>query len=88
MKKVATVLFLILSINAQQNDILKSKYHKLTFPYDIFILEGWCINYQEEPLVSLKKPINAMEKKLDKNLQWRKYVNKKSKEYFKAIYQK
>ena len=29
-----------------------------------------------------------MEKKLDKNLQWRKYVNKKSKEYFKAIYQK
>lgn len=95
LKKVLKVFFskkkqtyLLPQFSKAEDDILKSKYHKLTFPYDIFILEGWCINYQGEPLVSLKKPINAMEKKLDKNLQWRKYVNKKSKEYFKAIYQK
>lgn len=80
--------YLLPRFSKAEDDILKSKYHKLTFPYDIFILEGWCINYQGEPLISLKKPVNAMEKRLDKNLQWRKYANRKSKEYFKAIYQK
>jgi D-glycerate 3-kinase len=81
-------IYLLPKFSKAEDDILKSQYHKLTFPYDIFILEGWCINYPGEPLATLKKPINSMEKECDKNLQWRKYVNKKSKEYFKAIYQK
>ena len=71
-----------------EDDLLKSKYHLLKFPYDVFILEGWCINYQGEQSSTLKQPVNSMEKNFDQNLQWRKYVNKKSKEYFKAIYSK
>jgi len=71
-----------------EDDLLKSEFNNLVFPYDIFILEGWCINYQGEGITSLKKPINLMEKRFDQNMKWRKYVNKKSKEYFKEIYKK
>ncbi len=71
-----------------EDDIVNSRFHHLQFPYDVFILEGWCINYQGENNTSLKKPINSMEKKFDQNMKWRNYVNKKSKEYFKTIYKK
>ena len=71
-----------------EDDLLPSQFHLLQFPYDFFILEGWCINYQGEKLVTLKKPVNSMEQKHDQKLQWRKFVNKKSKEYFKTIYSK
>jgi len=71
-----------------EDDLLPSQFHLLQFPYDVFILEGWCINYQGENLATLKKPINSMEQKHDQKLQWRKFVNKKSKEYFKTIYSK
>ncbi len=69
-----------------EDDLLNTKFHLLKFPYDIFILEGWCVNYKGEKVNSLKKPINQLEKLFDQSLRWRKYVNIKSKEYFKKIY--
>ena len=70
------------------DNLLKAKFHNLQFPYDIFILEGWCINYRGECQSALQNPINSMEKNHDQSLKWRKFVNKKSKEYFKNIYKK
>lgn len=80
--------YLLPRFSKAEDDILKNKFHRLQFPYDIFILEGWCINYQGEKFESLNKPINRMEKKFDANLAWRTYMNKKSKEYFRTIYAK
>ena len=71
-----------------EDDLLKAQFHNLQFPYDVFILEGWCINYQGESQSTLQKPVNSMEKNHDQSLKWRKFVNKKSKEYFKNIYKK
>ena len=42
------------------DDILNSKSLNLTFPYDVFILEGWCIGYRGSTQNKLKKPINNL----------------------------
>ena len=68
------------------DDILNSKSLNLTFPYDVFILEGWCIGYRGSTQNKLKKPINNLERKFDKNFKWRNYVNKMSKKYEVSIY--
>jgi D-glycerate 3-kinase len=70
------------------DDILKSKFIDLKFPYDVFILEGWCVGYQGSSNNKLQKPINKMEKDLDPKLNWRKYVNEMSKKYNISIYKK
>tara|TARA_B100001027_G_scaffold215331_1_gene189066 strand:- start:4420 stop:5226 length:807 start_codon:yes stop_codon:yes gene_type:complete len=70
------------------DDILKSKYIKLNFPYDVFILEGWCIGYPGLLFNELNKPINKIEKKFDAKLKWRRYVNIMSKKYNTYIYKK
>ena len=70
------------------DDILKSKFINIKFPYDIFILEGWCVGHQECDNLKINTPINDVEKFLDKNLKWRKYVNIMSKKYYTSIYKK
>lgn len=70
------------------DDILKSKFINLNFPYDVFILEGWCVGYQGSSISRLKKPVNQMERLLDKNLKWRNHVNQVSKKYASLIYKK
>ena len=71
-----------------EDDHLKSKFNILNFPYDVFILEGWCVNYPGEAKQTLCKPINKLEKNQDISLKWRNYVNNQSKIYFKSIYKK
>lgn len=70
------------------DDVLQSKFVNIYFPYDIFLLEGWCAGYQGCNDQKLKKPINNMEKYLDKSLKWRSYANKMSKKYFLYVYSK
>ena len=70
------------------DDILKSKFINLNFPYDVFILEGWCVGYQGSSKLRLNKSVNQMEKLLDKTLKWRNYVNEMSKKYENLIYKK
>ena len=68
------------------DDIIKSKFINLKFPYDVFILEGWCVGYKGVAMKKLTKPVNAMERELDKHLKWRKHVNLMSKKYYSKIY--
>ena len=70
------------------DDILKSKFINIKFPYDIFILEGWCVGHKECDNLKINTPINDMEKFLDKSLKWRKYTNIMSKKYYTSIYKK
>tara|TARA_B100000575_G_scaffold293217_1_gene303900 strand:+ start:1659 stop:2474 length:816 start_codon:yes stop_codon:yes gene_type:complete len=70
------------------DDILMSKFMNISFPYDIFLLEGWCVGYQGSSNVKIKEPVNHMEKFLDKDFKWRKYANMMSKKYFLQVYKK
>ena len=53
---------------------------------EIVILEGWCVGSKHQSNSLLKKPVNNLEKKEDKNLIWRSYVNKKLKREYKKIF--
>ena len=71
------------------DDRLKKKYwHSVNEKPEIIIIEGWCMGAKPQSDSLLKKPINILEKNEDKELVWRKYVNKKLKEEYKKIFSK
>ena len=53
---------------------------------DIIIFEGWCVGARAEKNISLKKSINPLERKEDKNLRWRKYVNHQLQTKYKKLF--
>ena len=53
---------------------------------EIVILEGWCVGSKPQTNSLIKKPVNKLEKKEDKNLKWRKYVNEKLKSEYKKLF--
>ena len=53
----------------------KTKWQKIKDKPDIIIFEGWCVGTTHQSSIELKKPLNFIEKKYDKNLKWRKIVN-------------
>ena len=53
----------------------------------IVILEGWCIGAKPQPNSLIKKPVNFLEKKEDRNLVWRKYANDKLKKEYKKLFE-
>lgn len=55
--------------------VKKAKWYKLKNKPDVVIFEGWCVGAKAQVLKDLKKPINSLEKKSDKSMKWRKYVN-------------
>jgi len=70
-----------------EDDRLKKKYwFNIKQKPEIIILEGWCVGAKPQKNSLLKKPINILEKYEDKNLVWRKYVNKKLKKEYKKLF--
>ena len=55
---------------------------------DVIIFEGWCVGARAEKNISLKKSINPLERKEDKNLRWRKYVNAQLQSKYKKLFSK
>ena len=53
---------------------------------EIVILEGWCVGAKPQSNSLIKKPINTLEKHEDRDLIWRKYVNKKLKKEYKQLF--
>jgi len=69
------------------DDRLKKKYwFNIKERPEIVILEGWCVGAEPQSNSLIKKPINILEKYEDKNLIWRKYVNKKLKREYKKLF--
>ena len=54
---------------------------------EVIILEGWCVGAKPQSNFLIKNPINILEKKEDKNLTWRNYVNKKLKNEYKNFFE-
>ncbi len=55
---------------------------------DVIIFEGWCVGARAEKKNTLKKSINPLEKKEDKNLKWRKFVNGQLENKYKKLFSK
>ena len=53
----------------------KNQWYKIKSKPDVVIFEGWCVGAKSQKNIELKKPINSLEKKQDKSMKWRKYVN-------------
>jgi len=53
---------------------------------DIIIFEGWCVGAKAEKTNALKKSINSLEKFKDKELTWRRYVNRHLQSKYKQLY--
>ena len=53
---------------------------------DVIIFEGWCVGARAENNNTLKKHINNLERKEDKKLVWRKFVNQQLKLKYKKLY--
>ncbi len=86
-KKFRTVL--IPKFDKSKDDRLsKKKWQKIKIKPDIIIFEGWCVGTTHQNNIELKKPINLIEKKYDKNLKWRKTVNNLIKKRYKNLFNK
>ena len=84
-KKFRTVL--IPKFDKSKDDrFQKNKWQKIVVKPDIIIFEGWCVGATHQNSVELKKPLNFIEKKYDKNLKWRKIVNNLLKKRYKSLF--
>jgi D-glycerate 3-kinase len=79
--------FKIPKFDKSSNDRFKKKYwHIINKKPEIVILEGWCVGAKPQSNSIIKRPVNILEKYEDKNLVWRKHVNKKLKNEYKKIF--
>ena len=53
---------------------------------DVIIFEGWCVGVTAQKNKDLLVPVNTLEKEKDKNMIWRKRVNKELKNKYKDIF--
>ncbi len=66
----------------------KTKWQKIKKKPHIIILEGWCVGSIQQKKSELLRPINTIEKKLDKRLIWRNKVNNLLKNQYKKLFNK
>ena len=79
--------FIIPKFSKRLDDRLKKKYWmNIKKRPEVVILEGWCVGAKPQSNFLLKKPINILEKKEDKNMFWRRHVNEKIKKEYKKIF--
>jgi len=71
---------------AEDNRAKKKYWFNIKQKPEIVILEGWCVGAKPQSNSLIKKPINTLEKHEDRDLIWRKYVNKKLKKEYKQLF--
>ena len=71
---------------ARDNRAKKKYWFSIKQKPEIVILEGWCVGAKPQSNSLIKKPINILEKHDDRDLIWRKYVNKKLKKEYKQLF--
>ena len=73
---------------SKDDRFIKSKWQKVNTRPDIIIFEGWCVGTSHQNNFELKKPLNFIERKYDKNLKWRKVVNNLIKNRYRSLFRK
>ena len=64
----------------------KNKWYEIKKRPDVIILEGWCVGAKAQTNLEIKKSMNSMERTMDKQLKWRKYVNYNLKTSYKKLF--
>lgn len=64
----------------------ESNWPNYTGPFDVVILEGWCVGLPAQSADALKNPINGLERLEDKDRTWRKFVNSALHENYQSIF--
>ena len=86
-KKKKFKVFKLPKFDKSIDDRLKKKHwFKVKEKPQIVILEGWCVGAKPQTNSLIKKTTNILEKQEDKNLIWRKHVNKKLKKEYKNFF--
>ena len=89
LKKINLKKFKLPKFDKSIDDRFKKKYwYNIKRKPEIVILEGWCVGAKPQSNDLIKRPINILEKKEDKNFIWRKYVNEKLKREYKSLFAK
>jgi D-glycerate 3-kinase len=65
----------------------ESEWDKVSAPFDIVIVEGWCLGTPAQTDAELHKPVNGLEANEDPDGSWRRYVNEQIKGRYQDIYQ-
>ncbi|RBP49308.1 phosphoribulokinase [Arenicella xantha] len=63
-----------------------SQWQQLTGPFDVVILEGWCVGIDAEPDSALAMPKNQLERLEDVDFIWRKSVNRALSEEYAELF--
>ena len=66
----------------------KNKWQKIKTPPNIILFEGWCVGARNQKNSELKKSLNKLERKHDRDLRWRKMVNNQLKYQYKKLFNK
>ncbi|WP_369026224.1 kinase [Qipengyuania sp. RANM35] len=59
---------------------------KLTPPFDLVLLEGWCIGAEPQPREALADPVNDLEREEDADGHWRRWVNDRLADDYAALF--
>ena len=65
----------------------ESEWGRVAAPFDIVIVEGWCLGTPAQTDEALHKSVNDLEAREDPNGRWRRYVNQQIKGRYQDLYQ-
>lgn len=63
------------------------QWHKVPAPFDIVIVEGWCMGTPAQAEAALYNPVNELEAIEDPDGRWRRYVNQQIGGHYQDVYQ-
>jgi len=65
----------------------ESEWDKVSAPFDVVIVEGWCLGTPAQTDEELHKAVNDLEAREDPDGSWRRYVNEQIKGRYQDLYQ-
>lgn len=65
----------------------KDRWHRVTAPLELVIIEGWCLGTPAQSDETLGQPVNDLEAREDPDVIWRRYVNQQIGERYETIHQ-
>jgi D-glycerate 3-kinase len=71
---------------ASDNRLPASEWQRVAAPFDVVILEGWCMGTPAQSDEALHAPVNDLEANEDPDGSWRRYVNRQIRERYQALY--
>ena len=65
----------------------EGEWDKVSSPFDVVIVEGWCLGTPAQAEAALHNPVNDLEAREDPDGHWRRYVNQQIGGRYQDIYQ-